>query len=283
MKNDESEDILDVFMAEFQDLKDWIDAGKRPKDFPGSLSAMEDNVKNRLATQRVNINLPSGFKEAWAEYQVTYSHQFRIEAWTKEHSGPLDLQKQQRFNDWLDGLIQASNYDDIAAVMQMGTGYAGLRKSFWRWDAVEHIFPKVPEKVTPENYEKHYLFVLLQQAHRALVFGAPFAAIAVMRAALEDLLRNWLKVPGDDLKAMLDNETVLKLEESSREALHLLRKRANAALHIGSHHHPEEKSFVVDLSRMASGELSDTDDMRIMHELNIMLSEINALVEHIEP
>lgn len=283
MKSDESEDILDVFMTEFQDLKDWIDAGKRPKDFPGSLSAIEDNVKNRLATQRINIDLPSGFKEAWAEYQATYSHQFRIEAWTEEHSGPLDLEKQQKFKEWLDGLIQASNYDDLAEVMQIGTGYASLRKSFWRWDAVEDIFPIVPKSVDPENYQRHHIFGLIQQAHRAIVFGAPFAAMAAMRAALEDLLANWLKVPGKDLKEMLDDETVLDVKKSSRKNLHLLRKRANAALHIGGHHHPKEKSFVVDLSRMASGELSDAEDMRIMNQVNIMLSEINALVESIEP
>ena len=184
MQNDESEDVLDVFMAEFQDLKDWIDMGKRPKEFPGYLPEMEDAVRNRLATQRINISLPSGFKEAWAEYQATYSDKFRIEAWAEENSGPLDLQKKQQFNEWLDGLIEATNYDDIAAVMKIGTGYAALRKSFWRWDAVEDVFPKVPKNVDPGNYQRHHIFGLLQQAHRAIVFGAPFAGMAALSAAL---------------------------------------------------------------------------------------------------
>ena len=283
MQDSEGTNILDYFMAEFKEFKAWVSKGKRPKEFPGSLTALEDAVRNRLATQRININLPLGFKEAWSEYQKTYTDQLRIEDWPEADTAWPDQQKQQFFNEWLDGLIQASNYDDIAAVMQIGTGYAALRKSFWRWDAVEDIFPKVPEKVEPENYKRHNIFGLLQQAHRAIVFGAPFAGMAAMRAALEDFLANWLKVPGKDLREMLDDETVLAVKKASRKNLHLLRKRANAVLHIGSNHHPEENSFVIDLSRMASGELSDADDVRIMHQLNIMLSEINALVEDIDP
>lgn len=279
MEDNEDKDILGVFMEEFNQFKTWVSSGKRAKDYPGALSVLEDSVRNKLAKQRINITLPLGFKEAWADYESSYSRMFRVEGWTEETGAPHYQKRQQLFDEWLEGLIHASDYYEIAESMQAGTGYGDLRKSFWRWGSVEHIFPAVPEDVPPADYERHHLFVLLQQAHRAIVFGAPFAAIAAMRAALEDLLRNWLKVPGKDLKELLANKEALKLSKSSRKRLQLLRRRANAALHIGSDHRREERSFVADMNRMTRGELSDADDARMVREMNRMLSEINALVQ----
>jgi hypothetical protein len=87
------------------------------------------------------------------------------------------------------------------------------------------------------------LFEHLRQAHEAFVFGAPLAALALVRSVLELVLRNHYRTQGD-LEEQI--KTVKGLPRGvTRSDLHDIRRLANAVLHFST----ERVSIPEDIER----------------------------------
>lgn len=71
----------------------------------------------------------------------------------------------------------------------------------------------------------------LRQAHDAFIFGAPFAALALMRSVMERVLRSNYGASGADLDALIRSAARRLPPAASAAALDRLRRRANAVLH----------------------------------------------------
>jgi hypothetical protein len=104
----------------------------------------------------------------------------------------------------------------------------------------------------------------LQQAHDAFVFGAPFAALALMRSILEAVLRDHYGAEGEDLSERINQASKRLPSGASVAALHRLRKRANAILHLS----PEKQE-----------RLSEIDPTQLEKEIVSLLFVLRALIE----
>jgi hypothetical protein len=94
-------------------------------------------------------------------------------------------------------------------------------------------FVLVPRQISNRHGDNEplTLFTHLQQAHEAFVYGAPFAALALMRSILEVVLKRHYGAAGEDLAVCIS--TVGKLPPSVQRAkLHRLRTIANDILHL---------------------------------------------------
>jgi hypothetical protein len=80
--------------------------------------------------------------------------------------------------------------------------------------------------------DRHSMLANLRQAHHAFVFGAPLAALAMMRSIMESVLRDHYGAEGDDLNQRISNARHRLPPGASAAALQRLRKRANAVLHL---------------------------------------------------
>ena len=82
--------------------------------------------------------------------------------------------------------------------------------------------------------EKLSIYENLRQAHEAFVFGAPSAALALMRSTMEVVLRDHYGAQGDDLQLYerINNSRKLLPSSANAAALHRLRMIANAVLHL---------------------------------------------------
>jgi hypothetical protein len=101
----------------------------------------------------------------------------------------------------------------------------------------------VPFVLFPRHVAAHHgrddllsIYQNLRQAHEAFVFGAPFAALALMRSIMEVVLRDHYGAPGDDLPLheRINNSRRLLPHGANAAALHRLRMIANAVLHLGT-------------------------------------------------
>jgi hypothetical protein len=94
-------------------------------------------------------------------------------------------------------------------------------------------FVNIPRHVADRHgFEEHLsLFTLLQQAHDAFIFGAPLAAIALMRSILETTLKLHYVTLGSDLEQKIDNCRNLPRSVST-DKLHRIRRLANDILHF---------------------------------------------------
>ena len=79
--------------------------------------------------------------------------------------------------------------------------------------------------------EKLSLLSLLREVQEAFVYGMPLAALALMRAILEALLKNHYKSHGEQLNELINNTSDLP-KYVSKDGLHRLRERANDILHF---------------------------------------------------
>jgi hypothetical protein len=132
------------------------------------------------------------------------------------------LQQRQEIDEdgYLDWVINA-----IEAWSRL-TNVAGLdvEGALWRRRAIPHIL--VPTQVANRYGQKRAsLYRRLHQAGRAFVFGAPLAALALQRAALEVLLReHWGAEKGHLREAKLPDlgwdRMAHKLKRLANEALH---------------------------------------------------------------
>jgi hypothetical protein len=82
--------------------------------------------------------------------------------------------------------------------------------------------------------EKLSIYENLRQAHDAFVFGAPSAALALMRSIMEVVLRDHYGANDDDLSLpeRISKSRKLLPRGANEAALHRLRKLANAILHL---------------------------------------------------
>jgi hypothetical protein len=110
------------------------------------------------------------------------------------------------------------------------TGFS-LRDILRRRGLIPFVF--IPRHVSNQYGEGERLSLLthLQQAHDAFVFGAPFAAIALMRSILEAVLKRHYNSTGTDLEQLIDNCPSLPRSAPAR-TLHRLRTLANEILHF---------------------------------------------------
>jgi hypothetical protein len=127
-------------------------------------------------------------------------------------------------------------------------------------------FVLVPRRVAAKYGSDKKLSMLknLQQAHDAFVFGATYAALALMRSIMEAVLRDHYLAKGRDLDERIHNARRRLPREASENALHRLRRRANAILH---------------LDREKDEGLPGADEVRLEKEIVSFLFVLRALIE----
>lgn len=80
--------------------------------------------------------------------------------------------------------------------------------------------------------DKVSLYTNLQQAHDTFIFGAPYAALALMRSILEATLRDHYHAKGKNLERRIQNVEERLPDGASAAALHRIRRRANSIMHL---------------------------------------------------
>lgn len=130
--------------------------------------------------------------------------------------------------------------DGIAAWerMEKDTGF-DLQGVFRRRALIPFVL--VPRHVSAQHGSAETLSMLknLQHAHDAFVFGATHAALALMRSILEGMLRDHYGAHGKDLNERIWNARHQLPPGVNAAALHRLRLRANAILHLDKERHEE--------------------------------------------
>ena len=107
----------------------------------------------------------------------------------------------------------------------------------------------------------------LRQAHDAFVFGATYAALALMRSIMEAVLRDHYRAEGKDLSDRIYNARNRLPPSANAAALHRLRKLANAILH---------------LDREKDEDLSSLDEVKLEKEIISLLFVLRALIEGVK-
>ena len=127
-------------------------------------------------------------------------------------------------------------------------------------------FVLVPRQIAAKHGSAEKLSMLknLQQAHDAFVFGATYAALALMRSIMEAVLRDHYRADGKDLSERIRNARGRLPPGASEGALHRLRKQANAVLHLD---HEKDEG------------LASMDDVRLEKEIVSLLFVVRALIE----
>ena len=124
--------------------------------------------------------------------------------------------------------------DSIAAwedlKQNMGFDLPGV---FRRRDLIPFVL--VPRQAAAKQVSAEKLSALtnLQEAHDAFVYGAYFAALALMRSIMEAVLRDHYGAEGKDLSERIRSARNRLPRGANEAALHRLRKLANAVLHLG--------------------------------------------------
>ena len=86
------------------------------------------------------------------------------------------------------------------------------------------------------------MHTLLQQAHDAFIYGAPYAALVLMRSILEKILRDHYGATGSALTKLIDQ--ALRFGRQ-KEAMHHIRKLVNTILHWERDENEPEKKFLL--------------------------------------
>ena len=170
-----------------------------------------------------------------------------------------------RADDYLDEDFRES-IEDATAAWQRLKHDAGfdLQGVFRRRELVPFVL--VPRHVAAKHGSAQTLSMLknLQQAHDAFVFGAPLAALALMRSILEAVLRDHYGAEGEDLSERISQASKRLPSGASVAALHRLRKLANAILHLNSEKHERQPEI---------------DPIRLEKEIVSLLFVLRALIE----
>uniref|UniRef100_UPI004047FBCD hypothetical protein n=2 Tax=Yoonia sp. TaxID=2212373 RepID=UPI004047FBCD len=170
----------------------------------------------------------------------------------------------QDWRDFPEGFVERVQ-DGIAAWerLQRDTGF-DLRGVFRRRELIPFVL--VPRQVAAKQGSAETLSLLknLQQAHDAFVFGATYAALALMRSIMEAVLRDHYRVEGRDLNERIRNAHGRLPPGANEAALHRLRKLANAILH---------------LDREKDEGLPKMDEVRLEKEIVSLLFVLRALIE----
>ena len=226
-----------------------------------SLSVAERSHRNQFAAP-----VDPRFIEAWRDYEERFSHplggiwlkdlglDFKTSAqepsnkfnqkWevaadsgierAKDFEAALDFAGQQASDpnrEFPEGFTESIE-DGLAEwrSLEKETGF-DLKSVFRRRELVPFVL--VPRHVANRHgaQEKLSLFSLLQQAHDAFVFGAPFAALALMRAILEVVLKRHYGSEGVDLSDLIKNAKSLP-PAANVATLTRIRRLANNVLHF---------------------------------------------------
>jgi Domain of unknown function (DUF4145) len=104
-------------------------------------------------------------------------------------------------------------------------------------------FVMIPRHVSARHgaAEPLSLLTLLRQAQEAFVYGVPFAAVALMRATLELLLKEHYPSAGNDLEQLINSAA--RLPKSVTPArLHQIRQLGNDVLHFRKTYFSKERT-----------------------------------------
>ena len=115
--------------------------------------------------------------------------------------------------------------------------------------------------------EKPSMLKNLQQAHHAFVFGAPYAALALMRSIMEAVLRDLYRVEGGGLGARINNARWRPPRGTNKPALNLLKQLADEILH---------------LDPPGDARLPKMDEERLEKEIVRLLFVLRALIEGVK-
>ena len=107
-----------------------------------------------------------------------------------------------------------------------------LRGVFRRRELVPFVLIPRPVVVKHGSTEALSMLKILQQAHDAFVFGAPFASLALMGSIVEALLRDHYGAEGKDLSERINHARKRLPSGANAAALDRLRRLANAILHL---------------------------------------------------
>ena len=124
----------------------------------------------------------------------------------------------------------------------------------------------VPQHVAQKHgtAEPVSLYTLLQQAHDALVYGAPYTALALMRSILERVLRDHY---GAKEAKLYERINQARFSGRQKKNLHHIRELVNAVLRWDKEVGDKEKKF-----------LSDTVEEQETHMVLLLLS-LRKLIE----
>lgn len=176
----------------------------------------------------------------------------------------FNIEQEHRHDSFPDGFVE-SIQEGLAAWERLAkdTGF-GLHGVFRRRAIVPFVL--VPRHVAAKHGSAETLSMLknLQQAHDAFVFGATYAALALMRSIMEALLRDHYRAEGKDLNERIRNARGRLPPGANEGALHRLRKLANAILH---------------LDREKDEGLPKMDEVRLEKEIVSLLFVLRALIE----
>lgn len=282
MESVDLEELCREFMEDFRVLERWVADGRNVRTFDKDIVILAEMIQRELSSKRLTFTFPHGFREAWQKYQKDYSELFVVPGFPAEPESSHYHRINASYKSWAEEILEAESLDAMNEIFAMGTGYGETKKAYCRWAVTENVCPKLPKHTHPAFYERNQLFVLISQAQRALVFGAPLAALSSMRAVLEDVLKNWLKVPGEDLCDRVNNLQHPIVSEEIRADFHRLRHLANAGLHVGKRlQSGEDRDLLLRITDMALGQLDAESDLGVTIELISLFSSVNALVEEL--
>ena len=150
--------------------------------------------------------------------------------------------------------------------LKQSTGF-DLRGVFRRRALVPFVL--VPRKVAARHGRTETVSMLknLQQAHDAFLFGATYAALALMRSIMEAVLRDHYEAEGKDLSERIRSARGRLPPGANEAALHRLRKLANAILH---------------LDRERDEGLPSMEDVNLEKEIVSLLFVLRALIEGVK-
>lgn len=242
------------------------------------------------------------FLAAWREYETDYEHVLALVFFSAlrphfESSAANDIPK--RDVEWdnadIEAREQASAVADAIffASEQSGQEWRDFPEGFREniadgvaaWERLEQetnfdlaaVFRRrqlVPFLLVPRHVankhgdsEKSSFFVNLRQAHDAFVFGAPLAALALMRSILERVLLDFYGAKGNNLKEYIRSVERRLPRGANLAALERLRKRANIVLHLGTDSGEKEEK------------LRNLTDVQLEKEIVSLLFVLRELIE----
>lgn len=207
---------------------------------------------------------PSRVSKADFQWDVANDEAMEQSSAIEEAIGFSQINADQDWRDFPEGFVERVQ-DGVAAWerLQRDTGF-DLRGVFRRRELIPFVLVPRQVAVKQGSAEKLSLLKNLQQAHDAFVFGATYAALALMRSIMEALLRDHYCAGGKDLSERIRDVRGRLPRGASEAALHRLRKLANAILH---------------LDREKAEGLPNMDEMRLEKEIVSLLFVLRALIE----
>lgn len=184
----------------------------RRRTQPGYLTATMNDLRDY--TVRYEPVMPKLFCSGNPHGGFWQEMQRAGEEWAQWHQENLGLGDELYAKD----LDRAIGFHDFAGAAR-------------RWGLLGHVALPTNLATSDERAEKLMLVRNLKQAQIAIVFDAPHAALALLRAVMDYALTNCYGVDGTDLKARINNAAPRLPDDVGKIELHNLRLKANAVLH----------------------------------------------------